>query len=184
MSSNAGALRSSPSFSLPQYFICFKGIVWREGLRFLHQRERFISALVRPLVWLFIFAAGLRQVLEKPDDTKLIEDAINGMLHGLDPHSSYVTPKEFQDMRPQARAANGGLGVEVLIEDGIPKVIAPIDNAPADKAGVLAGVFITHLDGDRCKGCRSTKRSRRCGDLWEVRCCLPSCERAFPTRLN
>ncbi len=63
MSSNAGALRSSPSFSLPHYFICFQGIVWREGLRFLHQRERFISALVRPLVWLFIFAAGFRQVL-------------------------------------------------------------------------------------------------------------------------
>src|SRR6476620_4105009 len=51
------------SFSLRQYVICMKGIVWREGLRFIHQRERFISALVRPLVWLFIFAAGFRQVL-------------------------------------------------------------------------------------------------------------------------
>src|SRR6202166_480240 len=51
------------SFSLAQYFICLKGIVWREALRFIHQRERFISALVRPLVWLFIFAAGFRQIL-------------------------------------------------------------------------------------------------------------------------
>src|ERR1700689_1400215 len=51
------------SFSLAQYFICLRGIVWREALRFIHQRERFISALVRPLVWLFIFAAGFRQVL-------------------------------------------------------------------------------------------------------------------------
>ena len=50
-------------FSFPQYLTCLNGIVWREGLRFLHQRERFISALVRPLVWLFIFAAGFRQVL-------------------------------------------------------------------------------------------------------------------------
>src|SRR5215207_1235137 len=50
-------------FSLAQYAICLKGIVWREGLRFLHQRERFVAALVRPLVWLFIFAAGFRQVL-------------------------------------------------------------------------------------------------------------------------
>ena len=50
-------------FSLAQYFICLKGIVWREALRFIHQRERFVSALVRPLVWLFIFAAGFRQVL-------------------------------------------------------------------------------------------------------------------------
>ena len=49
--------------TLSQYFICLKGIVWREGLRFVHQRERFVSALVRPLVWLFIFAAGFRQVL-------------------------------------------------------------------------------------------------------------------------
>src|SRR6187431_2345069 len=50
-------------FSLAEYFTCLNGIVWREALRFLHQRERFISALVRPLVWLFIFAAGFRQVL-------------------------------------------------------------------------------------------------------------------------
>ncbi len=55
--------QSAAGFSLSQYLICAKGIVWREGLRFLHQRERFISALVRPLVWLFIFAAGFRQVL-------------------------------------------------------------------------------------------------------------------------
>jgi ABC-2 type transport system permease protein len=63
MSASADVLAPASGFSLPQYFICFKGIVWREGLRFLHQRERFVSALVRPLVWLFIFAAGFRQVL-------------------------------------------------------------------------------------------------------------------------
>jgi ABC-2 type transport system permease protein len=57
------AIASRPGFALGQYFICLKGIVWRETLRFLHQRERFISALVRPLLWLFIFAAGFRQVL-------------------------------------------------------------------------------------------------------------------------
>src|SRR6201992_156048 len=56
-------VRSEARFSAPQYAICLAGIIWREGLRFLHQRERFISALVRPLVWLFIFAAGFRQVL-------------------------------------------------------------------------------------------------------------------------
>ena len=54
---------SKPGFTLRQYAVCLNGIVWREALRFLHQRERFISALVRPLVWLFIFAAGFRQVL-------------------------------------------------------------------------------------------------------------------------
>src|SRR5262245_7530485 len=61
---SASALHTTPrGFSLAQYTICLKGIVWREGLRFLHQRERFVAALVRPLVWLFIFAAGFRQVL-------------------------------------------------------------------------------------------------------------------------
>ncbi len=59
----AGEAMDRHSFSLAQYFICLKGIVWREALRFIHQRERFVSALVRPLVWLFIFAAGFRQVL-------------------------------------------------------------------------------------------------------------------------
>src|SRR6202142_2310198 len=59
----AGEAIDRHSFSLTQYFICLKGIVWREALRFIHQRERFVSALVRPLVWLFIFAAGFRQVL-------------------------------------------------------------------------------------------------------------------------
>src|SRR6266540_2399531 len=57
------AFRLQTGFSAAQYLICLSGIVWREGLRFLHQRERFVSALVRPLVWLFIFAAGFRQVL-------------------------------------------------------------------------------------------------------------------------
>ena len=57
------ATAARTGFSLAQYAICLKGIVWREGLRFLHQRERFVAALVRPLVWLFIFAAGFRQVL-------------------------------------------------------------------------------------------------------------------------
>jgi ABC-2 type transport system permease protein len=59
----ADAVARTAGFSLAQYLICLKGIVWREGLRFVHQRERFISALVRPLVWLFIFAVGFRQVL-------------------------------------------------------------------------------------------------------------------------
>jgi carboxyl-terminal processing protease len=74
------------------------------------------------------------------------------MLQGLDPHSRYITAKEYQDMQTQPRAAIGGLGVEVTIEYGILKVIAPIDNAPADKAGVLAGDYITHLDGAALQG--------------------------------
>ncbi len=92
------------------------------------------------------------EYVEKPDDTKLIEHAINGMLQGLDPHSSYLTAKEFQDMQVQTRGEFGGLGIEVTMEDGVVKVIAPIDNTPADRAGVLAGDYITHLDGESIQG--------------------------------
>lgn len=97
------------------------------------------------------------EYVEKPNDVKLIQDAISGMLHGLDPHSSYLTATEFQDTQPQSRAATGGLGVEIMKEYGMLKVIAPIDNAPADKAGVLAGDYITHVDGGSLEGLTLTE---------------------------
>src|ERR1019366_4785765 len=65
--------------------------------------------------------------VEVPDDSKLIESAINGMLAGLDPHSSYMDPKSFRDMQVQTRGEFGGLGIEVTMEDGLIKVVAPID---------------------------------------------------------
>ena len=74
--------------------------------------------------------------VEKPDDSKLVEQAINGMLNGLDPHSSYMDPKTFRDMQVQTRGEFGGLGIEVTMEDGLVKVVAPIDDTPAAKAGV------------------------------------------------
>ena len=86
------------------------------------------------------------------DDGQLVSSAIQGMVSGLDPHSSYLTPKEFQDMQVQTRGEFGGLGIEVTMEDGVVKVIAPIDNTPADRAGVLAGDYITHLDGESIQG--------------------------------
>jgi ABC-2 type transport system permease protein len=107
----AEALARSPGFSLAQYAICLKGIVWREALRFLHQRERFVAALVRPLVWLFIFAAGFRQVLGvsiiPPYDTYVLYEVyitpglmvmiqlFNGMLSSL----SMVYDREMGNMR-------------------------------------------------------------------------------------
>ena len=74
--------------------------------------------------------------VDKPDDSKLVESAINGMLAGLDPHSSYMDPKSFRDMQVQTRGEFGGLGIEVTMEDGLIKVVAPIDDTPAAKAGV------------------------------------------------
>src|SRR6516162_2858820 len=90
--------------------------------------------------------------VEKPDDSKLVESAINGMLAGLDPHSSYMDPKSFRDMQVQTRGEFGGLGIEVTMEDGVIKVVAPIDDTPAAKAGVLANDFITHIDDEPVQG--------------------------------
>src|SRR5207245_3328563 len=90
--------------------------------------------------------------VERPDDSKLVESAINGMLAGLDPHSSYMDPKSFRDMQVQTRGEFGGLGIEVTMEEGLVKVVAPIDETPAAKAGVMANDIITHLDDEAVQG--------------------------------
>ncbi|HFC05442.1 MAG TPA: S41 family peptidase [Rhizobiales bacterium] len=90
--------------------------------------------------------------VEKPDEEKLVEAAVNGMLTSLDPHSSYMNPKRFKEMREQTRGEFGGLGIEVTMADGVIKVVAPIDDTPAAKAGLLANDLITHLDGERVRG--------------------------------
>jgi carboxyl-terminal processing protease len=90
--------------------------------------------------------------VEKPDDSALIEAAINGMLASLDPHSSYMSPKSFRDMQVQTRGEFGGLGIEVTMENGVIKVVSPIDETPAYKAGVMANDLITHLDNEQITG--------------------------------
>ncbi len=99
-----------------------------------------------------VFERVRADYVEKPDDSKLIETAINGMLAGLDPHSSYMDPKSFRDMQVQTRGEFGGLGIEVTMEDGLIKVVAPIDETPAAKAGVMANDIITQLDGEQVQG--------------------------------
>src|SRR4029078_4766426 len=79
-------------------------------------------------------------------DEKLVEAAINGMLTSLDPHSSYMNAKSFRDMQVQTRGEFGGLGIEVSMENGIVKVVSPIDDTPAYRAGLLPNDLITHLD--------------------------------------
>jgi carboxyl-terminal processing protease len=78
-----------------------------------------------------VFERVRADYVEKPDDSKLVESAINGMLAGLDPHSSYMDPKSFRDMQVQTRGEFGGLGIEVTMEEGLMKVVAPIDETPA-----------------------------------------------------
>ena len=90
--------------------------------------------------------------VEKPDDTQLIESAINGMLSSLDPHSAYLSAKSFRDMQVQTRGEFGGLGIEVTMENGVIKVVSPIDDTPAAKAGLLANDLITHLDNEQISG--------------------------------
>jgi carboxyl-terminal processing protease len=99
-----------------------------------------------------VFERVRADYVEKPDDSKLVESAINGMLAGLDPHSSYMDPKSFRDMQVQTRGEFGGLGIEVTMEDGLVKVVAPIDETPAAKAGVMANDIITKLDDEQVQG--------------------------------
>src|SRR5476649_2270687 len=99
-----------------------------------------------------VFERVRADYVEKPDDSKLIETAINGMLAGLDPHSSYMDSKSFRDMQVQTRGEFGGLGIEVTMEEGLIKVVAPIDETPASKAGILANDIITKLDDEQVQG--------------------------------
>jgi carboxyl-terminal processing protease len=99
-----------------------------------------------------VFERVRSDYVEKPDDGKLVESAINGMLAGLDPHSSFMDAKSFRDMQVQTRGEFGGLGIEVTMEDGLVKVVAPIDETPAAKAGVMANDIITHLDDEAVQG--------------------------------
>ena len=99
-----------------------------------------------------VFERVRADYVEKPDDAKLIESAINGMLAGLDPHSSYMDAKSFRDMQVQTRGEFGGLGIEVTMEDGLIKVVSPIDDTPAAKAGILANDIITKLDDEQVQG--------------------------------
>ncbi len=99
-----------------------------------------------------IFERIRAQYVEEVDAGELIEAAINGMLTSLDPHSSYLSPKDAVKMREQTRGEFGGLGIEVTQEDGFVKVVSPIDGTPADEAGIEAGDFITHVDGESLLG--------------------------------
>jgi carboxyl-terminal processing protease len=88
----------------------------------------------------------------KVDDDQLIESAINGMLTSLDPHSNYLNTKNFDDMKVQTRGEFGGLGIEVSMENGLVKVVSPIDDTPASRAGLKPGDLITQLDGQPVQG--------------------------------
>jgi carboxyl-terminal processing protease len=99
-----------------------------------------------------VFERVRADYVEKPDDTKLIASAINGMLSSLDPHSSYMDAKSFADMEVETKGQFGGLGIEVSMENNLLKVVSPIDDSPAAKAGIRAGDVITALNGEPIQG--------------------------------
>ena len=99
-----------------------------------------------------VFERVRADYVENPTDQELIESAITGMLVSLDPHSSYLNAKSFREMQVQTRGEFGGLGIEVTMENGLVKVVSPIDDTPAFRAGIEPGDLITHLNGEPVLG--------------------------------
>ena len=99
-----------------------------------------------------VFERVRSDYVEAPTDEELIEAAITGMLTSLDPHSSYMNLKNYKEMQVNTRGAFGGLGIKVSMDKGVVKVISPIDDTPAYRAGIEAGDYITHLDGKMVQG--------------------------------
>ena len=87
-----------------------------------------------------------KEYIESTEQSELVEAAINGMLQSLDPHSVYLTPKDFANLQNDTSGEFGGIGIEVTMENGVIKVISPIDETPAQKAGMIAGDYITHIN--------------------------------------
>ena len=99
-----------------------------------------------------VFNRVKERYVEEVTDKELIEKALNGMLNALDPHSSFMSEELFKEMQIDTAGAFGGLGIEITMEQGFIKIISPIDDTPAQKAGVESGDFITHLDGQSVVG--------------------------------
>ncbi|MEA2864807.1 MAG: carboxyl-terminal processing protease [Bradyrhizobium sp.] len=99
-----------------------------------------------------VFERVRADYVEKPDDNKLVEGAINGMVTSLDPHSRYMNDRSWRDMQETTHGEFGGLGIEVTMEDGLVKVVAPIDDTPAAKAGILSGDLITQVNDEAVQG--------------------------------
>ena len=143
--------------------LIFLGAIAGAGLTLLVTQPRMVNvgssaeaALSDTYQQLNLFGEVFERVraayVEKPDHNKLVQSAINGMLAGLDPHSSYMDPSSLRDIQVQTRGEFGGLGIEVTMEDGLVKVVAPIDDTPAAKAGVMANDVITKIDNEQVHG--------------------------------
>lgn len=144
-------LRSSLFFALMLVTLPTCSFAQEQAAAPAQQTEPLSEADKETYKQLAIFGEAFERVREKYvepiSDEQLIEYAVKGMLSNLDPHSDYMTAKDFDDMKVQTKGEFGGLGIEVTMEDGVVKVVSPIDDTPAFKAGLKAGDLITHLDG-------------------------------------
>ena len=99
-----------------------------------------------------VFERVRADYVEKPDDPKLIEGAISGMITSLDPHSRYMNDSAWREMQETTQGEFGGLGIEVTMEDGLVKVVAPIDGTPAARAGIMSGDLVSQIDDEAVQG--------------------------------
>jgi len=128
-------------------------VAFNQGSAFMPRADAAGSETYRQLdIFGDIFERVRSQYVNEPKDQELIKNAINGMLQSLDPHSAYLDRKESEDMRSTTSGRFGGLGIEVTMENELVKVIAPIDDTPASKAGVLSGDLISEIDGTQVRG--------------------------------
>ncbi len=144
-----------------KYFLPSIATIGAIGLFALSSNNQTAIAVERPthtetFQQLELFADVLSRVrsdyVVTVDDSELIEDAINGMLQSLDPHSSYISPENFRDLQVTTSGEYGGLGMEVTQEEGVVKVVSPIDDTPAKKAGIKSGDYLTEIDGESIIG--------------------------------
>ncbi len=137
------------------FFICF-GLLLVAGTDALAKKETKTPENEDTYELLNLFGEVMERAkvsyVEEVDDKKLIESAINGMLVSLDPHSSYLDEKSFKYMNEQTKGKFGGLGIEVTMEQGVVKVVSPIDDTPASRAGLKPGDYITNIDGENVVG--------------------------------
>ena len=110
-----------------------------------------------------VFERVRADYVEKPNDTDLVEGAINGMVTSLDPHSRYMNDKAWREMQETTSGEFGGLGIEVTMEDGLVKVVSPIDDTPASKAGIMSGDLITQIDDEQVQGLSLEQADRALG---------------------
>ena len=96
-----------------------------------------------------VFETARDSFVEEADEKKMLEAAMNGMLQALDPHSSYLSADDFKEFNDKSQGEFGGLGIQITSDRGAVRVISPIDGTPADKAGIKAGDYITHIDGEQ-----------------------------------